>query len=120
VNARLRYLSILAIAILLASCAEPLKPPPLVAAAAAGTRFNQVGKVTFYEGEPCTSQIMFVFHSGRSSSIPMAAPMRQTKILTDAARRKRSVRVSGKWRRSKQPGCAYVEVTDAEMQKSFW
>jgi hypothetical protein len=120
VNARLRYLSIFAIAILLASCAEPLKPPPATSAAAAGTRFNQVGKVAFYEGEPCTSQVMFVFRAGRSNSIPMAAPMRETRILTDAAHRNRSVHVSGKWRRSKQSGCAYVEVTDAEVQKSFW
>jgi hypothetical protein len=119
-NARLRCLSIFAVAILLASCAEPLKPPPSTTAAAAGTRFNQVGKVAFYEGEPCTSQVMFVFRAGRSSSIPIAAPMRETKILTDAARHKRSVRVSGKWRRSKQAGCNYIEVTGAEIQKSFW
>jgi hypothetical protein len=46
--------------------------------------------------------------------------MRETKILTEAAHRHRSVQVSGRWRRSKASGCAYVEVTQAEMQKSFW
>jgi hypothetical protein len=119
-NSALRSLSILAIAVVFASCAQPQKPLPPVTAAASGTSFNQVGKIAFYQGQPCTSQIMFVFDAGRSSSIPIAAPMRETKILTDAARHKRSVRVSGKWRRSKQAGCNYVEVTRAEMQKLFW
>src|SRR5207247_1650633 len=109
-----RCLSIFAMAILLASCAEPQKTLPPTTATHAGTQFNQVGTVAFYEGEPCTTQIMFSFRAGRSNSIPMAAPMRETKILTDAAHRNRSVHVSGKWRRGKQPGCAYVEVTDAE------
>jgi hypothetical protein len=113
-------LSIFAIALVLASCAQPQKPSAPMTAAPSGAAFNQVGKVAFYAGQPCTSQIMFVFHAGRSSSIPMAAPMPETRILTDAVHRKRSVRVSGKWRRSKQADCNYVEVTRAEMQKSFW
>lgn len=118
-NVLLRSLSILAIAVVLASCAEPQKARPAIKAAASGTSFNQVGKVTFYQGQPCTSQIMFVFGEGRSASIPLAASMRETKILTDAAHRNRRVRVSGKWRHSKQPGCAYVEVTQVEVPKSF-
>ena len=119
-NLRLRSLSIFAIAFVLASCAEPQKTRPVMKAAASGTSFNQVGTVTFYQGQPCTSQIMFVFGDGRSASIPLAASMRETKVLTDAAHRNRRVRVSGKWRHSKQPGCAYVEVTRVEMQKLFW
>src|ERR1044071_3419925 len=104
-NVLLRSLSILAIAVVLASCAEPQKARPAMKAAASGTSFNQVGKVTFYQG--------------RSASIPLAASMRESKILTDAAHRDRRVRVSGKWRHSKQPGCAYVEVTQVEVPKSF-
>jgi hypothetical protein len=119
-NFALRSLSILAMAVAFASCAQPQKRLPPATAAASGTLFNQVGKVAFYQGEPCTSQIMFVFDAARSSSIPMAAPMRETKILTNAVHRKRSVRVSGKWRRSKEADCNYVEVTRAEIQKSFW
>jgi hypothetical protein len=119
-NLLLRPLSLLAIAVVLASCAEPQKTRPAMRAAPSGTTFNQVGKVTFYQGQPCTSQIMFLFGEGRSASIPLAASMRETKILTDAAHRNRRVRVSGKWRHSKQRDCAYVEVTQVEMQKLFW
>jgi hypothetical protein len=119
-NSALRSSLILAVAIVLASCAEPQKALPTTAAAVSGTSFNQVGKVAFYQGQPCASQIMFVFQAGRSRSIPMAAPMGQTRILSDAAHRNRSVHVSGKWRRGKQPGCAYVEVTRVEVEKWLW
>jgi hypothetical protein len=63
---------------------------------------------------------MFVFHSGRSTSISLAAPMRQSKILTDAVHDRRSVRVLGRWRRGKAPGCYYVEATQVEAQEARW
>jgi len=63
---------------------------------------------------------MFVFHGGRSTSVSIAAPFHVSKILTDAARDHKTVHVSGKWRRGKAPGCNYVEVTQVEMQRSFW
>ena len=119
-NVLFRWLLIAAIAVVFASCAEPRKPQPPAIAAASGSSFNQVGKVAFYEGQPCTPQIMFVFRASKSAVVPMAAPMRETKILSEAANRHRSVHVSGRWRRSKATGCAYVEVAQAEMQKSFW
>ena len=50
----------------------------------------------------------------------MAAPFRQSKILTAAAKDHRSVRVFGRWRRGKAPDCYYVEATQVEVQKSFW
>jgi len=116
------FLSISAIAFVLVSCGEPEKPRAAatnVNAAPVGT-FNQVGKVSLYPGESCASQIMFVFHSGRSTSILLAAPFHESKILTDAAHDHRSVRVVGKWRRGKAPDCSYVEATQVEVQKSFW
>jgi hypothetical protein len=112
-----------AIALILASCGEPERPKPAAvsaSAARAGSDFNQVGKVTLYPGESCASQIMFIFHSTRSTSISLAAPMRQSKILTGAVHDRRSVRVMGKWRRGKTPDCYYVEATEVEVQKSFW
>jgi hypothetical protein len=116
-----RLLSTLAVAILLASCGEPEMSKPAAVSAkpfrAAGD-FNEVGKVSLAEGESCASQIMFVFHGARSVS--MAAPFHVSKILTDAARDHRTVRVSGRWRRGQAPGCNYVEATQAEVQKSFW
>ncbi len=126
------FLSISAIAFVLVSCGEPEKPRAAatnVNAAPVGT-FNQVGKVSLSEGESCASQIMFVFHSGRSASaglrrdestsISLAAPFHESKTLTDAARDHRTVHVWGKWRRGKAPGCYYVEATQVEVQKLFW
>jgi len=119
----LRSLSILAVAILFASCGEPERPQPAAIRAQpfrATGDFDEVGKVSLFEGESCASQIMFVFHGGRSTSVSIAAPFHVSKILTDAARDHKTVHVSGKWRRGKAPGCNYVEVTQVEMQRSFW
>src|SRR6266480_1648766 len=116
------FLSISAIAFVLVSCGEPEKPRAAatnVNAAPVGT-FNQVGKVSLYPGESCASQIMFVFHSRRSTSISLAAPFHESKTLTDAAHDHRTVHVWGKWRRGKAPGCYYVEATQVEVQKLFW
>jgi hypothetical protein len=118
-----RSMSILAIAILFASCGEPERPRPAAIRAqpfhGAGD-FDEVGKVSFFQGESCASQVVFVFHGGRSTSVSMAAPFHVSKILTDAARDHTTVHVSGKWRRGKAPGCNYVEATQVEMQRSFW
>ena len=114
---------LLAIASVLTSCGEPEKPRAAttnVSAASVGASFDQIGKVSLYPGESCASQIMFVFHSGRSTSISLAAPMRQSKILTDAVHDRRSVRVLGRWRRGKAPGCYYVEATQVEAQEARW
>ena len=114
---------VFAIAFVLAGCGEPEKPRAATTnagAATAGSSFNQVGKVSLYPGESCASQIMFVFHSGRSTSISLAAPFQESKLLTDAARDHRSVHVFGRWRRGNAPGCYYVEATQVEVLKSFW
>ena len=119
-----RFLALLvAIGFALSSCGEPERPRPAAIGATAvraGTDFDEVGKVSLYPGESCASQIMFVFHGARSRSVSMAAPFRISKILTDAAHDRKTVHVSGKWRRGKASGCSYVEATEAEVQKSFW
>ena len=97
----------------MAGCAQIKKPAPPVKAAALGSRFDQVGLVSLYAGEPCAPQIMFDFH-GTRSAVSLAAPRRETEILTDAATRNRRVHVLGKWRRGGQSNCSYVEVTSAE------
>jgi hypothetical protein len=120
----MKRLSILAGAMALASCGEPEKPHQTAVIAQPfrfGGDFNEVGKISFFQGESCASQIMFVFDGGRSTSISIAAPFRVSRILTDAANNHKTVHVSGKWRRGKSPGCSYVEATQAEaIQKSFW
>src|SRR5437016_14671762 len=100
----------------MAGCAQIKKPPAQVRAVLAGVRFDQVGRVTLYAGEPCTPQIMFDFH-GAGSTVWLAAPRRETEILTDAAKKNRRVHISGKWRRGGQSNCSYVEATSAELAR---
>jgi hypothetical protein len=97
-------------------CAQIKKPAAQTKAMAAGLRFDQAGRVSLYVGEPCTMQIMFEFHGGRST-VWLAAPMWETKILTEAANKNRRVHISGKWRRGGESNCSYVEVTSAELTK---
>ena len=115
---------VFAIAFVLTSCAEPEKPKAAVTnvnGARAGSGFNQIGKVSLYPGESCATQIMFVLNTGGSTSISLAAPMKQSKILTEAVHNHRSVRVKGRWRRGGMTtDCFYVEATQVEVQKSFW
>jgi hypothetical protein len=97
----------------MAGCAQIKKPLPQTRAMPTGLRFDQVGHVSLYTGEPCASQIMFDFH-GAGSTVWLAAPRNETEILTDAANKNRTVHVRGKWRRGGQSKCSYVEVTSAE------
>lgn len=98
------------------SCAQIKQPPAQMKAMPTGLRFDQVGHVSLYAGEPCASQIMFDFH-GAGPKVALAAPRGESDILTDAASRNRRVHVSGKWRHGGQSKCSYVEVTSAELTK---
>jgi len=100
----------------MAGCAQVKKPAAQLKAAVVGSRFDQVGRVRLYAGEPCMSQIMFDFH-GAGSTVWLAAPRGETEILTDAAKKDRRVHILGKWRRGGQPNCSYVEVTSAELTR---
>jgi len=97
-------------------CAQIKKPAAQVKASAFGSRFDQVGRVSLYAGEPCTPQIMFDFHATQST-VSLAAPMRETKILTDAANKNQRVHISGRWRRGGESNCSYVQVTSAELAR---
>ena len=100
----------------MAGCAQIKKPPAQARAVPTGLRFDQVGSVTLFPGEPCTPQIMFNFRSG-GSTVWLGAPKQETRILTDAAKNNRRVHISGKWRRGAQSNCSYVEVTSAEVTR---
>jgi hypothetical protein len=100
----------------MAGCAQVKKPAALVRAVPAGVRFDQVGLVTLFPGQPCTPQIMFNFRSA-ASTVWLGAPKRETKILTEAAKNNRRVHISGKWRRGGLSNCSYVEVTSAEVTR---
>jgi hypothetical protein len=100
----------------MAGCAQIKKPAAQGRAVPAGMRFDQVGSVSLYAGQPCTPQIMFDFH-GSASTVWLAAPKHETKTLTEAAKNNRRVHISGKWRRGGQSNCSYVEVTSAEVTR---
>jgi hypothetical protein len=79
--------------------------------APAGARFADKGKITLHRGEPCTSQIMFDFHPIDSRTVVwLAAGAHDSQKLTDAARQRRRVRITGVWRRGQHAGCAFVDV----------
>jgi hypothetical protein len=100
----------------IAGCAQIKKPAAQVRAAAVGLSFDQVGWVSLYAGEPCTPQIMFDFH-GTRSTVSLAAPRRETDILTNAANKNQRVHILGRWRRGGQSNCSYVQVTSAELTR---
>ncbi len=52
--------------------------------------------------------------TGVSSTVWLAAPMRETKLLTEAANRNRRVQVWGTWQRSRERTCNYVNVTKVQ------
>jgi hypothetical protein len=109
---------LVAVAVLtgMAGCAQIKKPAAQVRAAAVGLRFDQVGWVSLYAGEPCTPQIMFDFHGARST-VWLAAPRRETDILTAATNKNQRVHVLGSWRRGAEPNCSYVQVTSAQLSR---
>ena len=61
---------------------------------------------------------MFDFHALNSrSSVWLAARMDETKLLTDAARHRKRVHVSGIWKRGKDKNCDYVTVTKVTVER---
>src|SRR5436305_11724075 len=97
-------------------CAQIKKPATQARAMPAGLHFDQVGRVSLYAGEPCTPQIMFDFHSTRST-VWLAASRRETDILTSAASKNEHVHILGRWRRRGLSNCSYVQVTSAELAR---
>jgi hypothetical protein len=118
----LRIVIVLFAAFVLAGCGRPERASPVAirpSTVRVAGEFDEVGTISFYPGESCASQVVFIFHAG-SASISLAAPWRESQILKEAVHSHRSVRVVGKWRRGKTPDCSYVEATQVEVQKSLW
>jgi uncharacterized lipoprotein YajG len=108
-----------AVAVGFASCAQPPKTVAVAKASPAGSRFDDVGRVTMHPGQPCATQIMFDFQGADSrAAVWLAARMKDTKLLTDAARRSERVHVSGVWHRGKEKACNYVDVSKVEAASS--
>jgi hypothetical protein len=110
------FFAVVAGAAFLAGCVQPQKIAPPAKASLAGSQVSGVGKVTLHAGQPCAPQIMFDFRmTGAHSMVQLAAPMGETRLLTDAANRNRRVRIWGKWQRSQDRSCDYINVSRAEL-----
>ena len=118
----LKYLVIGALAAGLPVCEAAGKPraqapvgPPY------SGNFAASGKVTMHPGMPCTTQIMFDFRPAHArESVCLGAPAKESKILTDAAKHRRTVQISGVWGHGKEKTCRYVHITAVVVQKGFF
>ena len=92
--------------------AAPRPAHPVAKAIAVEKHFEGKGRVLLFQGQPCSPQIMFdLRQSFPKSTIRLAAPMRESRQLTDAARRRRTVHVIGIWRHGREKLCRFVDVT---------
>jgi hypothetical protein len=111
----LRSFLIAVIALMLVSCAESERTGRTAKAPPTGSRFSAAGKVNLHPGQPCASQIMFDFHiTGSLSTISLAAPARESRLLTEAVDQNRRVRIWGNWHHGQDRGCDYVNVNRVE------
>ena len=64
---------------------------------------------------------MFDFHPVDSKTIVfLAAGAKDSRKLTDAARQRHRVRISGVWKRGREASCGYVDVTKLTVERSWW
>ena len=64
---------------------------------------------------------MFDFHPAGSKSIVwLAAGAHDSAKLTDAARNRGRVQISGTWKRGRESECAYVDVKKVTVETSWW
>jgi hypothetical protein len=117
----LKYLLIGALAAGLPVVEAAGKPRTQAPAPPPSSNFAATGKVSLHPGMPCTSQIMFDFRPARArESIYLAAHAKESKILTDAAKHRRTVQISGVWEHGKEKACRYVHITRVVVQKGFF
>ncbi len=110
-NLQTSLATVLALA-LLGIGAQGAQPHPVAKAIAVEKRFEGKGRVLLFQGQPCAPQIMFDLRQGfPKSTIHLAAPLRESRVLSDFARHRQTVRVTGVWRHWRDKLCRYVEVT---------
>ena len=116
-----RFPAVTIIFMICAAAASALARDSMTRTGAAGSRFVERGKITLHRGEPCTSQIMFDFHPlDARSTVWMAAGAHDSTKLTEAARTRNRVQISGIWKRGRQTDCGYVEVKKVIVERSWW
>jgi hypothetical protein len=55
----------------------------------------------------------------KAAPVYLAAHVKESNLLTDAARHHRTVRISGIWQRGRENTCRFVNVTNVTVLKSF-
>jgi hypothetical protein len=97
---------------MLVARAHGAQPHPVAKAIAVEKHFEGRGRVFLFQGQPCAPQIMFDLRQAfPKSTIRLAAPLRESRVLTDFARHRQTVRVAGVWRHWRDKFCRYVEVS---------
>jgi hypothetical protein len=92
--------------------AAPRPTHPVAKAIAVEKHFEGKGRILLFQGQPCSPQIMFdLRQSFPKSTIRLAAPIRESRQLTDAARHRRTVHITGLWRHGRDKLCRFVDVT---------
>ena len=102
---------------------KPKTPPDALPAPlpVAGPIFNGTGKVSLFRGAPCTSQIMFDLRVAHAREpVFLAAHVKESDLLTEAARKRRTVQISGTWQHGREKTCRFVTVTHVVVQKGFF
>jgi hypothetical protein len=103
--------------LLVAGCADAKQKSTIAPArstSSSSTKFEGIGRVAYHRGQPCAAPIMFDFNVGFGETVWLAAGFKDEKILSDALKHHRRVRVFGNWRRGKTAACRYVSVTKIE------
>ena len=64
---------------------------------------------------------MYDFHPNKSKSVIwLAAGEHESRKLTEAADKHRRVRITGTWKRGRDNGCGYVDVSNVTIELSFF
>jgi hypothetical protein len=99
--------------LLVAGCAEAKtkSATPARSTSSSSTKFEGIGRVSYHRGQPCAAPIMFDMDVGFGETVELAAGFKDEKLLADAIKHRRRVRVFGNWKRGKEAKCRYVAVT---------
>lgn len=106
------------LAFIVAGCAEAKTKSAATTArstSSSSTKFEGIGRVSYHRGQPCAAPIMFDMDVGFGETVELAAGFKDEKLLSDAIKHRRRVRVFGNWKRGSSATCRYVSVTKVHL-----
>lgn len=113
----LRQICLTSLLLIAAGCADAKSktaPNPARSISLSSTKFEGIGRVKYHRGQPCAAPIMFDMDVGFGETVWLAAGFKDEKILADAIKQRRRVRVFGNWKRGSSAACRYISVTKVE------